>query len=273
MDEIFIGIAKWIMDQDANMFMSNLSNITDIFNKPLELLINNANVNNVFDTISSIATVLMVIYFLIDLTDIAMREQFNLEVFVKNFAKLIIAYAIVLNIKSIIIGIDNLVQAIVTDANFANISTPTLGTTNSVRSYAARLNAGIPLTFGEALSLGINMIIHFCFNFFVQFAIVFVGIKRALYLGFYYVLSPMLVADAFSNGIVGAITKIKRILALYLQLPYVYLACHVVEGIRMSMSIGSITAGMSSFFVTMILLWTLVKSINNSQQEITRMFG
>ena len=33
MDEIFIGIAKWIMDQDANMFMSNLSNITDIFNK------------------------------------------------------------------------------------------------------------------------------------------------------------------------------------------------------------------------------------------------
>lgn len=212
------------------------TSILGIFSSSFDFLLKNNIIESIYDAIAVIGLLIMIIYFLIDLLDGVIKEQLNVEIIIKHFLKFLLGAFIVFNIGQLLIGMNDTVIAITDDVNtvalnLANVKDdelnvkypdyskemPLLYTTTLNKKFLSAYRNTFPSMSNAQLTLYSTIMIYLSAGLLIVME--FVAYSRSLYFALYYLLSPILVADAFSRGISGVTAKIKIVLALLLQVP------------------------------------------------------
>ena len=257
-------IIQNVADKDAEAV-----DIINIFSAPFDAIIGNSLFNNFATMLESVGIVLMLIYFFVDLEDIALRQSFTIETFVKNLAKLVVGLAVILNIGPLMTGVNNFGNAILADlASYQGALhlTPTFDTAKGVAQQVLKHTSQ-----SEKFDKWIMMGIVGLFQFITQFVLWVVAIKRAIEIGIYYAFAPIIYADVFSNGLAGVAQKLKPLIGAYMQLPYVMilmsLGSLLIEG---SVSVVTTT---SSIFLTFVVLKSVLGAVSHSRNELDKFFS
>ncbi len=245
---------------------SEAIDVINAFEKPFNTMMNSALLKGVFNSACSIGTVLMLIYFFIDLEDIALRQNFNVEVFVRNLVKLVVGLAVILNVGPLLSWFNDfgiaVLEEIVSSKGALNMS-PTF---NDAKASANYMLEGSSIF--EAPIHGIMVLIVYIFKFFAFFVVWMVAIKRALEFSIYYAFSPIIFADVFSNGLTGVVQKMKPIIAIYLQLPYVMILMSL-GNVLVDGSVAVVTT-FSSILLTWVVLKSTLSAVSHSKDELDR---
>ena len=245
---------------------SDTLDVVKIFSKPFDVLWGSALVNNIFTITSTVGVLLMLVYFFIDLEDIAVRQNFTAETFVKNLAKLIIGISVVSNIGWVIQWVVDFGNGIFADLAITGGTFELTPTFNDAGSWANFIKNSS--SFSEAAdNIAIVAVVYF-FKLIAFFVLWSVSIKRAIEIGIYYAMSPIIYADVFSNGITGVVQKLKPFLGLMLQLPYVMILISL-GNVLVDRSYSFITTS-SSILLTFIVLKTVMSSVSSSKDELER---
>ena len=183
------GGVNGMFDSAYSMFKM----FTDIF-------INNDVIKNMFDVTLPIGLILTLIYFLIDLEDVAMRQNFTIEYFVRNLTKIVVAYAILLNIGSIFTGMEDFLDALVTELPlFEGLGVPQITLESNPALKRVAFGSSAQPAIGDILGYGPDALLVCCMDGFILIVTIVVSIKRAMELTVWYVLAPLIFADSYSK--------------------------------------------------------------------------
>ena len=256
---------------DKNSIANSGIDVLTIFNKPFNLVVNNSLMDGILSVTSTIGMLFMLIYFLIHLEDLVIKQQFTLGHIVVDFSKLIVGFIVVSNIGKILVGFDTFVQGIVTDLG---IPTTLQMTPDFQEAHNAARRMSIlehQTSISENIDMGGAIALAWVFAIILHFVLWSVAIKRALELGVYYALAPIIFADLFSSGISGVAARLKRALAIYMQLPFVLIAVSLGRVLMVASVETQITA--SSVYVICLILIAINKTVAGSKTELERIFS
>jgi len=245
---------------------SGAINVVEIFKQPLDAVLDSAIVTSLFDTVSTIGITLMLIYFLLDLEEVALRQTFNIEMFVKNLVKFVIAIIVITNVGPILKWANDLTTGVLADLAAAQGTfdlTPKIGSAKSVANSILKHSAQ-----SETFSKSLLVDLTFIFTIIIHIVLWIVAIKRAIEIGVYYIVSPIVFADVFSDGLSGVVKRFKPFLASYLQLPYVLIIIALANSIIDKVTGFVVTS--SAVLVAYIALKAVVNGVSRSKDELDR---
>ncbi len=261
-----INIVKQVAEES---WASGKIEVIKIFETPLNFLINNSTA--MYNVVSTVGIILMVVFFMISLQDVVMDKNFNVEILFRNFMKLIIGVAIVTNIGSIVLALNDFVIAVSTDLGFqtqVSLSTDFL----EAKNVATRFNkVGMPVTESEGLEMGSIVGIAWFMKMLIYIVVWVVAIKRAIELSIYYIISPIIFSDIFTNRIIGAAGRLKRILGVYMELPFVMLT--ISFGDIVVKRIAGISQSGSAILITVLALFTVLKTVGSAKSYVQTIFS
>lgn len=243
--------------------------VINVFEQPLNFLINNSTA--MYNIVSTIGVILMVVFFMISLQDVVMDKNFNVEILFRNFIKLIIGVAIVTNIGSIVLALNDFVIAVSQDLGFitkVSLSTDFL----EAKNVATRMNSrGMPVSSSEGIEMGSFAAVAWFMKILIYIVVWVVAIKRAVELSIYYIISPIIFSDIFTNRIIGVAGRLKRILGIYMELPFVMLT--ISFGDVVIKSIAGFSQSSSALLVTVLALFTVLKTVGSAKSYVQTIFS
>ena len=252
---------------------AEVTNVVDVFNLPFDVIMGSAIMSSTYALTSTLGILFMAIYYFIDLEELALRNQFNIEHFIRNTIKFIIAIIIVNNIGALLQGFNTFVCAIVDDIpGFQEVALSPVAKQgqNMLTSFEHHPQPLSTIIAGSGQ--GLYLVLLFLLNILTRVILWTVSIKRAIDIGVYYALSPMVCADVFSNGVTGSVRKMKRMLAAYMQLPFVVII--MKSGSLIISKITSTNAlSMSVFYITALILFAVNKTVARSKGELETIFS
>ncbi len=243
--------------------------IVEMFQLPFNAILD--TFKPVYDLVSVIGIVIMVIFFFIDLQNYVLDKNFDIEILFRNFIKLIIGIAIVGNIGALILGANEFVIALAEDFNGVlefTLSSDFVKVENIATRYQS---SGMPVAASESPSLWAISAIVWAMKIAIYVVIWTLSIKRAIELVAYYILSPIAFADIFSGRVIGVVEKFKGILAVFMELPFVMLA--VSFGDLIIKGVLDVSQSGSAIFVTVLVLIAVLKTVGSSKQMLQKIFG
>lgn len=166
----------------------------------LSLIINSTQYQQVLSLLIPIGVILCVIYFCVDIMDRVANVNFNIETLVRRFARFLFVYVVIVNIPSLLTGVNDFISALneeimsgltATDglAAYIESNNDLITTSNAIRENStggliAFINSGIALMF----------------NVILQFTTISLGVQRAVTIGVKGALAPLIIPDMFNNG-------------------------------------------------------------------------
>ena len=247
---------------------TNGINVIQIFQVPFGLLIEKAGA--AYGIASTVGVVLMLIFFFIELQDKVLDKNFDVETLVRSFFKIIIGVAIVTNIGPIILQANEFVIAVANDLGLSNQVSLTTDFFNA-QNTAARLNSGLPVAKSEELGFSSITTVAFIMKVAVFAVLWTLSIKRAIELAIYYIISPIIFSDIFSGQVIGAAGKLKSIVGVFMELPFVMLA--VTFGDAIIRGVTSISASGAALFVTVLVLISVLRTVGSAKSTLQTMFS
>ena len=270
------GLSGDLLSVAQNQFADNFTYSVDfVFVDTLNLALNNGFTSTLFTIMKTLAFALVLLYFLIDMEQQIFKKDFSLEHVVRGFLKLFIGYACVANVQIVLDAINGITGEIVGLVNTGQggIRSPVA---TMIRTWSARLAANgtsVMLSVTEWIYLTAGVVAG-CFILFALIIVVTtVAVKRALELTVYYILSPIMIADVYSGGTTIAAIRLRRIFALYMQYPFVSLILSFGTQLLTSARLNGALVSGSALYVSILIMWALVKFIAKSKSEVERMFS
>ncbi len=244
---------------------SQLDYICDRMDSVLNSMLALDLIKAVIESCSQIGIALMLVYFLVDLLDRVTDVQFNLEVFFKQFIKLIIAFAIMNHLYDLIMGMSQFSTAL-NDNILATVSRLESGT------FWAEAMGSVDTPVASTGSLSLNSIssaksgaTKAVFKIVLQLLTWTLSVERALSIGFQSCLAPISCADIITNGMSSnGIRRLKTILGTFLQTTLILLVTICVN----SVCVYNSEAGLISAIIGVMVLWSSVKSSKDLALEL-----
>lgn len=271
------GILQLLLNSeflDSLMNWASVALLTDMencFPTAVNTVCNNTWLSSLLDIVTPIGIMIMIIYFSIDLMSKSATSNFSTEIFVRSLIKLVIGYIIIINCDNLSKGIidfgDALVEMIKSENNFTYTSNST-ALIDYIKGRGA-LDGGYWLAF----KLITKAFVELAMGVLIGCMVRIVAYSRAIKLFVYRAVLPMAVADIFGKGIYhGAVTPIKKILALAVQYPTVYimgiLTCIFINGVDVLHTNWLAMLGQ----IVMIFI-VVIKTIKDSSSDVMQMFG
>ena len=292
---IFISFAD---DADQNAlkevvggFVSDTTPFTvySIFEKPFDGILSNKIITNVYGAVAVIGILFMLVYFCVNLVDDVIKENLDTKIIVTHLVKFFIGCIIVFNIGSFLLNANEAVISITEEINtkacqlggardqrlgiflpdytkFMPLSyysvdgKKMVGRLQDTFPFGADFNEFLVMTFANLLSNGCVVVLFL------------LSLGRALNFALYYMLSPLLVADAFSRGINGIATKIKIVIAILLQVPATIAVLYLCDIVVYSMFQRS--NGMLIYSTAIaIVLWGVFKGLISVKKTLQRIMA
>ncbi len=237
-----------------------------------DLFMGNDVITNMFNITLPIGLVLTLIYFLIDLEDVAMRQNFSVEYFVRNLTKIVIAYAILSNIGSIFIGFENFIDELVTELPlFEGLGIPQITLESNPALKRVAFGSSAQPAIGDILGYGPDAFLVCAMNGWIMIVVLVVSIKRAMELTVWYVMAPLIFADSYSKKFAGVANKFKRLFAVYMQAPFIM----VILGFG-QLLLGKIEVSnanwMTRIFTLFVVMGAIMKQVVSSKADLERVF-
>ena len=251
------------------------SNIYGLFSAFTDLCLGSSVVEDMFKITLPIGLVLTLIYFLIDLEDVAMRQNFSVEYFVRNLTKIVVAYAILSNIGSIFVGIENFIDELMTEMPlFEGLGIPqvVLEDAGGVANRIAFGSTAVRPSVSDVLGYAPDAILISLINAFLLFITYVVAVKRAFELTVWYVLAPIIFADSYSKKFYGVANKLKRLFAVYMQAPFIIVILGFGQ-LMLAQTQMYAPATSTRIFFTLVIAGAVMKQIAGSKADIERIFA
>lgn len=292
---IIISFADEPEQNALQKFVSSL--ITDstsftvysIFDKPFEGIMSNSIIVNVYNAVAVIGILFMLVYFCVNMVDDAIKENVDPQKLVMHLFKLFIGCVIVFNIGSLLLNANDAVTSITEEINvkaskLAGVRDERLGlwypdytqfmplsyyTANGLK-LVGRLQSTFP--FGNSFSEFLAVVFGNIISIGSLIVLFLISLSRALNFALYYMLSPLLVADAFSRGINGVATKIKIVVAILLQVPATVAILYLCDITVYSMFQRSSGAIIYSTAI-IIVLWGVFKGLVSVKKTLQRIMA
>lgn len=273
------------MDFIANMFGQQTSNSVDYIsqrmNSVLDQVINSGAYELLIKYFGTLGILLCIAYWLVELLDKTMTDQFNLEGFFFGLIKVLMGFIIVNNLPALLSGMNKFVVAFNSEIfavyNQGNteqthgLITQALATMSNGRSLlqSTFMKNGIASSLTEGIGGAADAVMIFIYSFILQIFLLYLSISRAIKIAYHGVLSPIIVADIFRNGTASAgFRQLKVMLALYLQSTVCLLIC-----ILLDVCISVQSNGFNTIIATLISIAILVGGLKKSEQYSRKVIG
>lgn len=239
----------------------NLSYVSNRMDLILQKMLNSSVYSVLIDVFAQVGVVLLLVYFAIDLLDKVSDVQFNLEIFVREFVKLIVAYAIMTHLSALLKGACDVVMAI----NQEILAVTNASTSGYWANVAKETNT---YALGDISIDSAGMIWKLVFlagsQIVMQFLTWTLSVDRALKIGYKSIMAPIACADMITNGMQSTgIRYIKSIIALYLQSTVMLIIMFCINEVCANMEAGAWGA-----IVGLFILWNVTKSSAEIAEEI-----
>jgi hypothetical protein len=266
-----MDILKEVLSGD---FSSAYTFISDRMNGMLQQLLTNTTFKAILDYFCILASVIAVVYFLLDLVDMYSNDNFSVEAFLKEFMKLIVVMLLMNNLSALLIGLSdfsnaigdaivNIVGTVASDSDSAQfgIITKTLGIANGTSASAENASGPVLSQLGDVFNFIIGMISLIS----IQFLCYWLSVRRTLNILWQVALSPIAIADfCRNNSTSSGIRTIKSLLDCFLEAPIAVAVCIVIDAVTASPGALNILAAI----VGIKLLWQYFLAINNYGQRV-----
>lgn len=239
----------------------NLSYVSNRMDVILLKMLESPVYNTLIEVFGQVGVVLLLVYFSIDLLDKVSDVQFDLEIFVREFIKLIVAYAIMTNLDKLLGGACKAVTYINDDI----LAVTNASTSGFWVDVAKETNTYV---LGDISIDSAGMIWKLFFlagsQIIMQLLTWTLSVDRALKIGYKSIVAPIACADMITNGMQSAgIRYIKSIIALYLQSTVMLLIMFCINEVCANMEAGAWGA-----IVGLFILWNVTKSSAEIAEEI-----
>jgi hypothetical protein len=215
----FVEIINMAGTLQADTLVEKMNNATD-------LLLENDIVNGiVIDVMLPIGSVLMVVYFMLDLYDLVTHDNFSVDEFFKVFVKFLVFFMLLINIQYVFEGIVGLSQWIsekLVDSFSSSIKT--MGTPAFKQADKDLTIWGFFYLIMENLSANtptsIGIIEAIIYAIIVYVETWYISFDRAISLGIYYLFAPIACSDIAGNGLKPPIVAyLKKIVSVAMREP------------------------------------------------------
>ena len=235
---MLIGATKWY---EAYKFIADLitmggtmdaTNLANRMNEAVTNLFGNSIVNAiVLNFMVPLGTVMMVLYFMLDLYDLVTHDNFNFDTLFKCFVKFLVFLMFLINIEAVFKGVVGLSEWITEKmlasftATFPVEDATTLPPADEdMTKFGFFYNLLIGTAAGEFSLFSIIESLLFALILYIETW--YVAYDRAISLGIHYVFAPITFSRIAGNGLSpDSIGFIKQIIALSMRLP---IACIVI---------------------------------------------
>ena len=219
-----------------------------------------------------------IVYFSVELIDKATSVSFTLDSIIVMFMKFIIAFAIVTNVDSIMLGMNDFVNAMNED-----ITSQLTGLEYLENMWEKASEAGTiagSLRIGTGMLVGALQILYtFLFGAATQYFIIGVACARAIAIGVKSIIAPIIVPDIFVNGLNSSGIKfLKGLFGDFLQSTVILFSLEICCMLCISFGevgvsahgyesalVGNLFDGLAGF----ICVFILISTIKNSKSYAT----
>lgn len=208
-----------------------------------------------------IGILLAMIYVCKEMLEKTAIQNIDLEQIIKLFIKFLIAFAIVNNVGYIICGMNQFSDALCTEvgARFSSMGNPQDVSTAifdalKISKYFSNTDNALVKGGGifiDLIVLVISELIHYIIQMIFGIIIVFTSVTRAIKLGYKSIWAPIAVSNVIGYSTRNAaISYLKELLALFLQLPVAYLGYCV--GMSIVNDAPDVLAKLIVYFATVV---------------------
>lgn len=229
----FSGLLTEIIDflNNATAGISELIGMTikELMTQPMEMMLNSTSLTSLYDVFVPVSILLCLLYMSMDLLSKATMSNFNLDVLIKNFIRLIIGITLINNGVEIIKGLNGLSVWIVDmfwqsqetlfviSTDFDTVPVPSESYT-FFEMIIAFVNFLKSIIDGSLLS----MILYFIL---INICVVFVSYQRTVKIGYYTIVAPLVMADVSGHGLqIKSKKYLKGLFASFMEYPMVMIA-------------------------------------------------
>lgn len=267
----------WLVSQVDAMGESILSSTTTHFEQAMTDICKPEYLSAVTGITIPIGILIMSIYFFIDLMSKSMAANFSAEILIRSFVKFVIGYALILNCDKLAGGIisfgDALVNDMVLQVTEHGFDYTYASNTKKILLYIQNNGlAFIVYGYQVVMNLLVKCLLELLMTALYKCMLMMVAYSRAISIFIYRAFLPIAVADIFGKGIYGGAGKhIKKILALSMQYPIVYIICLLSCVFLHSVDImhTNWVALLGEMFMIFIVI---VNSIKKSKDEAMQIF-
>ena len=269
----------WLLNSSESMGQSILSSTTTYFTEAVTKVCNPTYLNAITGITIPIGILIMSIYFFVDLMSKSMAANFNTEILIRSFIKFVIGYALILNCDKLAGGIisfgDALTGELVTKVSSHGFDYTLTFNAKKILQYLHDKKgiAGNFFGLGVLVKLLVKCIAELIITAAYTCMLMMVAYSRAITIFIYRVFLPVAMADIFGKGIYsGAVKHVKRLLALAMQYPIVYIICLLSCIFMNSMDIlhtnwAAMLGQMAMIFIV------IINTIKKSKDEAMQLFG
>lgn len=270
------NFGTWLIEKSDTMGQSILASTTTYFTQAISDVCKPSYLSAITSITIPIGILIMSIYFFVDLMSKSVSANFNTEILVRSFIKFVIGYALIINCDKLAGGIisfgDALTQELVTKVTSYGFDYSFSSTAKKILLYL-KDNGGFFTGMAVIFKLLIKCIAELIITFLYSCMLMTTAYSRALMIFVYRAFLPIAVADIFGKGIyAGAAKHIKRLLALTMQYPVVYIIC-LLSCIFMN-TIDFLHTNWAAMIGQMVMIFIVImQTIKKSKDEAMQLFG
>lgn len=256
------------------MLMEYSIDFRDAFTTSFSAIFYNDFVTNLFDLVYPIGIAAMCVFFLLDMMDTTMHKNFNIEFFIRGLLKFVVALIMLNLLKDLFCWFDTFSNSLIDDLNLDTADLKDYFQVVAERLYIrAAAPGGIASTL-KNLSSGLLIFGLFAICILlVNIAVYTVAIRRAIEITIFYIFSPFIVSTMFFGNLTDFFARLKKVLALYLQYPFVCLIVTFGFEIANNFTNNKTVSTSSVAFLAIIVLASTRKLISSSKNDIQRILG
>ena len=189
----------------------------NLMDSMLEAVFNSSIFTTTFGVFIPVGISLCVVYFCVELMERATALSFSPDIFIRQMIRFLIAFILVSNIDSLIMGFNTFVNAINSQIINGLSGNITFGEYLRNNNDIIAMGKDYRTATGTA-AVGANIIVAATFNVVIQFFIITIAVKRAITIGIKSILAPIIVPDIYHNGLnSGGIKFLKGLFADFFQ--------------------------------------------------------
>lgn len=175
--------------------------------------------NTIYDNVEAIGICIMLLYFFLDILDKTSREQLSLELFLKSFIKLIVAFAFITSGIEFVQGLADFTSDMLEDLMSSISATNGTSSTLGVAEMEALAASGSKLTVvTTAIGMMIKVMIPYFGLFICKIVVAVVAYGRLIEIGLRVGFAPIGMADIVTSGSSGhGFRYLKKIVAVGIQ--------------------------------------------------------
>lgn len=269
-------LGQWLNTHTDAASNDLLGTVTTYFEQAVTDVCNPAFMGAITGITIPIGILIMSIYFLVDLISKSMTANFNVEILIRSFIKFIIGYALINNCDKIAGGLIQFGDVLTSDvaAKIGGLNYSFSSNAQKILNYITS-SPMLFLKYGYAVifRLIIKCMAETFITWLYKAMIMMVAYSRAIKIFVYRAFLPIAIADIFGKGIyAGATRHIKRLLALAMQYPMVYIIC-VLSCIFLGQMDFLHTNWVSMLGQMAMVGIVVVNTIKKSTNEAMQIFG